>query len=246
MGGTSSSNSTKIDVSAAVTLLSQNIMNCASNTMASQELVVSGNFNVVDGRQMQTLHLSATCSQNAQNIADLQQQISTALKAAAEAQSTALLGALNSTSSDVSTMITNDVKQNITQQTVANIVNSTNLQQKILISGDRNIVNFSQEQTAQLVFTSCQDVINNLKSVQTMNNALDTSSSATTKNPLAEVVDSLGNMFKINGWFIVIIAGIAIIFLGPKLFGSDEQQQQMGYGYQQPYGYQQSPYGYYR
>ena len=246
-GGSSSTSKSTIDVSAAVTALTQNIMNCSSNAMMAQELLVSGNYNVVTGRQLQTLHLSASCSQDVQNVADIQQKITDILKNTAESQNVAVLGVLGKSSSEVETTIRNDVKQNITQQTIANIVNTVNIQQKVLISGDNNIVNFSQEQTAQLVYAAAQTAINNLKSVQDMNNAVVQLASAKTTNPISDVIDSLGSIFTAGGWMLVIVAVVGIIFIGPTLiktfFGSEGGQPSPYSQMMQQYGSQQQGYG---
>jgi hypothetical protein len=242
-GGSSSKSKATLNTSLAINALTQNIMNCSSNAMMAQELLVSGDYNVITGRQLQTLHLSADCSQSAQNVTDLQQQVSSLLSNAANAQNVAVLGILGKSNSDVETSITNDVKQSITQQTLADIVNTVNIQQKILISGNSNIVNFTQEQTSQLVYTAAQNAINNLKSVQAINNALSQKSDSSVSNPISDVIDSVGGIFTAGGWMIVIVIVVGIVFIGPTLiktfFGSEGGQPSPYSQMMQQYGQQQ-------
>jgi hypothetical protein len=180
-------------------------MNCSSNSIQIQELIVSGNNNVIDGRQVQTLSLSTDCAQNAQNIADLQQKVAQEISNTAKAQSAAVLNILSSSNSDLNTSIINDVRQNITQQTISNIINTAKTEQRAIISGDNNIVKFDQNQTANLVYKAAQNVINNLKSVQDINNAVVASS------------DSKASSGDMMMWIIIIVVVAALIFLGPTI-----------------------------
>lgn len=205
MGNQSSSSSKlKIDVSSAINLITSNIMNCSSNSIQIQELIVSGNNNIIDGRQVQALTLSAECSQNAQNMADLQQQIAQEISNTAKAQGASILSILGNSSSEVDTNIINDVRQNITQKTITNIVNQANTEQRAIISGDNNIVKFDQNQTANLVYKSAQNVINSLKSVQAINNAVAASTESKSSN----------DMFM---WIIIIVVIAALVLLGPSI-----------------------------
>ena len=151
MGNSGSSSSTKTSVISrnVANALAQNIMNCKGSQLIKQEFIISGNYNVVKNtKQVVFLQLSSSCSQDVNNMADIQQSVSNAIKQTAEAQSASLLSVLGGSSSKVDTAIQSDIEANITQETIQNIVNSTNAAQTIKISGDNNIVDtFSQEMT---------------------------------------------------------------------------------------------------
>lgn len=210
--GSSAKSTATIDTSLAVNALARNVMSCASTNMVSQTFVVSGSNNIVQNtKQVQALQFNSSCAQSTQNIAELQQTITNAIQQAANAQSTAVLSVLGGSRSDVDTKISNDVKQNITQETIQNIVHTSAAQQSIIISGNNNIINnFDQSQTLSIVLNNCQNVINNLRSVQDINNALNSNSTATTTNPISEIVDSVFSGITSFGWMWVIIIVVAI------------------------------------
>ena len=219
--GSSSSNTQTIDTTSAVNAMTNNIMNCQSNTLVTQQFLLTGNYNNISNyKQVQYLKLSSSCSQDAQSMQNLQQQVTSALQAAASAQSQALIGVLGSSQSDINQKISNDVQQNITTNTVNNIVSNTNASQISVISGNNNIVNnFSQSQTQSLLFDNCQKAINSLSSVQTINNATKGTSNATQSNPIADILNSIfSGLTSLSFTYVILI--IAIIG-GVVFFGSD-------------------------
>lgn len=235
MGGSSSKTNTNIATSLAVEAVARNIMNCQSNTNINQRFVVSGNYNVVkNSKQVQNIKLSAACSQDAKNIANLQQSVSNAIKQAAESQSVSVLGALGKSNAETNLFIENEVKQTITQENIQNIINSSNAMQEMIISGNNNIVDkFEQSQTFDIVYKNAQKALNKMKSVQVIENAADQSSKATQTNFISDIVDSVFSGLQGFGllWVIVIVA--AIIFLGPVIlkggplagmFASEEEE----------------------
>jgi hypothetical protein len=221
MGGASSTARTNVATKTVVEALTENIMNCHANSIVTQRFVVTGSFNVISGvKQVQHMVLSSSCWQSAENIAELQQSVSNALKQAARSQSVSVLGVLGKSDSEVDAFISNEVTQKITQRTVQNIVNSSNMMQEIVIEGDQNIVdNVSQEQTAKIVFDNAQEALNGLTSVQAIENAAEQESAATQTNFVAEIVDSvLGGL---GGLMLtwIIVAAVALVggfVLGPK------------------------------
>lgn len=230
-GGSKAITTTNVKTKSVVEALAQSIMNCQGNTMVSQRFVISGNYNVVQNtKQVQHFKLSNSCAQSSKNMADIQQSVAAAIKQAASSQSVSVLGALGESRSEVNTNIENEVNQKITQQTVLNIVNNTNAQQELIISGDHNIVNnFEQSQTMDLLYKNCQDVLNDLKSVQSIENKSDQTSTATQSNFISDIVDSIFSGLTSIGiiWMIVvvvamIVVGYIIINGGPlaALFGS--------------------------
>jgi len=230
MGGSSSKTNTNIKTSLAVSLVARNIMNCSSNSSIKQTFRIEGSYNVVKNvKQVQNLKLSAECAQDNKNIADLQQSVGNAIKQAAESQSVSVLGALGSSDAETNLTIENDVKQHITQENIVNIVNSSNAEQEFIIKGNHNIVdNFSQEQTMDIVYRNSQKVINQMKSVQAIENAADQKGKATQTNFISDIIGSIfgGLQGMMLIWVILIIA-IAFMF-GPQLisiiFGSEDPE----------------------
>lgn len=222
MGGSQSSASTTIDTTLATKILSQAIMNCASSSLVAQTFLISGNYNVVKNtKQVQAVQFNTSCQQTAQNTADLQQQLTTALSQAAEATGSGVTSVLGASSSDVTSVIKQDVETSITQQTIQNIVQSCVTQQNITISGNNNIVDtFSQEQTMSIVQSNCQNAINSLKTVQTLNNEVSQKSTAVTTNPISDIINSVGGLLTGIGmiWAAIAIAAIvAMAYVGPGL-----------------------------
>jgi hypothetical protein len=247
MGGRGSKSTSKvaIDTSLAVQALARNVMSCTSQTAVSQLFQISGSYNIIKNtKQVQAIKFNSTCTQSAQNIADLQQTVANAISNAASATGSGVLSALGASQSEAETVIKQNVSQSITQETIQTIVNNSAAQQAIIISGNNNIVdNFDQSQTLDIVLKNCQDVINNLKSVQAMNNVADQTSSAVTTNPISDIIDSVGSIFEGFGWMgtiILVAAIIGFVLVGPKtiaaFMGSDSNDSS-----EQPMNYQQQP-----
>jgi hypothetical protein len=234
-GGSKSKTTNSMVTSTAVSAISNNIMNCTGNQMMIQNFILSGNGNSLSNiKQIQSLKLSTECAQSSQNVASLQQQVTSALTAAASVNSQAVLSALSASSeSDVNTKIENDVKQNITQNTIIKIINDTNLQQNMIISGNANVINnFTQEQTTDILNKNIQDAVNKMESVQAISSTTTATSTNTQSNPLDDMLktafsgvkglaDSIGGVFT-SGMYtvaIVIIVGMIVAgyFFGPAI-----------------------------
>lgn len=266
MGGGSSKTSTNIKTKAIVEAMARSIMNCQGSYALVQRLVVSGNYNNVSGGMVQVFKLNSSCTNDVQNLTEIQQTVANAIKAQTAAQSTAVLGALGAAKSKSETFIENEVRQKITNETITNVINEVNAMQEVIISGNNNIVKFTAEQTLDLVMENSQSVLNKLESVQDLENTADVKTDSTTTNPISEIVDSVGDIISSVGIMWVIIAVVAMVvfgwvvvnggFLG-TLFGSKDNNQpppgvqmmqayrgmpMQGYGLPSQYGPPQ-PYG---
>ena len=257
-GGSSSHSTTSVKTKSIVEAMSKAIMNCKGNTSLVQRFVVSGDYTVINGFKMvQNFKLSSACANSVQNLSDIQQKVSGAIKAQAEAQSVSMLGALGKSSSEVDVNIDNEVRQVISSENVTNIINTVNALQEAIISGDHNIVNdFSMEQTMDIVNTASQDVLNQLKSVQTIANSTDTSAKSTQTNFVSDIIDSVGSIFTSLGsmWTIVVIACILVggyivvnggplasLMGGPSAPGMPMMRPPMGNMQRPPMGNMQRP-----
>ena len=222
-GGSKSKNKSNIHTSLVIDAVAKNIMNCKSNMKVLQSFRVTGDYNVIQGvKQVQNVKLSAKCAQDAQNIANLQQSVANAVKQAAESQSVSVLGALGGSDSEVDSTIRNDVKQSITQENITNVINNSNAQQEMVISGNHNIIkDFSQTQTYSIVWDNAQKLVNTMKSVQAIENTSDQSAKATQTNFISDIVDSVFSGLQGFGWMgVAIIAVIAYVLVswGPSVF----------------------------
>lgn len=194
MGPAQSKTKTSIITKTAIEAVTNNIMNCANNTVVSQSFTISGNYNVVNNaRQVQHTVLSVLCAQDLENVESIQQEVSNALKQSAEAHVVAVLGALGSTEAEVDATIENEVKQKFTKNNIMDIINDTNAEQKFVISGNNNIVgNFSQDQTTNLLISNVQKALNDMKVVQTLENAVEQSAKLEQSDPITSALDSVG------------------------------------------------------
>ena len=223
MGGGSSSQTNITDVTSSVTnAMAQSIMNCSGNTMVEQKFAVTGSYNKLNNFKMvQAMNLSATCANNAENLASVQAAVTAAVTAASEAQSVAALGALGKSDSSTNVKIQNDVTQNITSQTITNIINSVNATQSAIISGDNNIIsNFEEEQTLVILQNACQSVVSKMSTVQDIASKAEGSSKATQTDPISDLMNGISGV--IGAGFsgantmasIIAVVIIAVICMG--------------------------------
>lgn len=217
-GGSSTLNTSNVRTKAVVEALARNIMNCKSDTVAGQRLEITGNNIELDEfRQVQNLRLSSNCIQDVNNLADIQQSVANAVKQAAESQSVSVLGALGRSDAEVRSNIENEVKQTITQENIQNIINNVNAQQTAIISGSGlKLGTITQEQTFNIIYENSQKLINNMRSVQVIENSTEQATKSTQTNFVSDIVDSFFKGLQGLGWVWVAVIGIIAMVL---LFG---------------------------
>lgn len=222
MGGSSSKTNTNVSTKLAVEAITNTIMNCTSNSLISQKFLIEGNYNVVTNfKQVQNFKLSTECTNNAQSIANLQQSVAQAIKAASESQSVSVLGVLGGSNSETNVDISTEVSQKITNNTITNIINNTNAEQEAIIRGNHNIIdNFSQEQTSEILSKNAQKALNKLTSVQSVSTQVDATSKATQTNFISDIVDSVFSGLQGFALIWVIVIVVAIIFLGKPVLSA--------------------------
>lgn len=211
MGSGGSKTAASASTQSIVDVLTNSIMKCSGNSVLEQSFKIVGNYNTVSGvKQVQALNLSTQCANNTQNLTDLQQTLATAIQQAASAQSVALFGAANTQGATVRTQIQSDVEQHVNQTTLTVMIQKINVQQNMAIIGDHNIVKeFSQEQTASIVQSAAQEVLNKLTSVQEIQNAATAKAESTQTNPISEILDSVFS--GLNGTFILMLIGFIVV-----------------------------------
>lgn len=223
MGGATSKNSIKSATKTVVEAMAKSIQNCKGNTVINQRVAITGNYNVVSGvRLVQGMKLSSACGLESSNIMNTQQAVANAIKQAADSQSVAVMGALGNSNANNLSDILNEVKTKITSETIQNIINNFNATQEFFLNGNNNIVNdISMEQSMQILYDNCLSALTKLDSIQKIENATDQQATSKQTNPIAEIVDSVGNVvaeigsiFTGFGWMWVIVAIIAMVVFG--------------------------------
>ena len=224
-GGSQTKSKTSINLSSAVNALTQSIMNCSTTTNVTQEISIVGDYNIVSGvKQVQVVQLQSECANNSQNIADIQNKVTTTLVNSLKSQSQALLGILGASNADVENNIKNDVSTNITQQTISNIINTTNSNQILSIRGNNNIVkDATQEQLMKMLYKNSMQAINKLSTVQAISTKLEVDLEATQENPIEGILNSIGatlnqgSMYILFGFIVLVIA----VVIMAKMMGKD-------------------------
>lgn len=223
--GQNTSNKFSATTQAIASVITSSIMNCGSNVLATQSFIVSGNFNQISNvKLVQAIKLSTNCINNAETVAKIQTDVANAIAQQASAQGQALIGALNNSNTNSSTIIKNEVQSHINTSSLTNLISSVQAAQNIIISGNNNIVdNFSAEQTSELVQNAACSLVNNLDSVAKLNAEADQKTTSTVVDPISEAIK--GIMSGIQGigmlWVILILGIIfGVIFLFTSVFKS--------------------------
>jgi hypothetical protein len=212
--GSKARSSTNIDVSAAVSAITNTIMNCNGNGNVMQTIRISGDDNLISGvTQRQVFKISSECGQNIAKNSHLQQQVASDLVNSAMATGSGITSALGGSKSEIETRIRTDVEQMFTDNTITNIINSVNAGQEIDISGNRNIIkNSNQDQTTESISKGIQKAINSLSSIQDITTTTSSNATAVTTNPISDVVDSVFKGFAgLMQYWVIIILGLALI-----------------------------------
>lgn len=222
MGGSSSKASTTITTELVSKAITRNISNCTSNQTLTQTIKVRGDGNIVKNVvQAQATKLSLDCAQDASNMTKMQQEVAAAIKQAAESQSVALLGVLGNSDSEVNTKIENLVKNDLTQETISNIILQTNLDQGIDVDGSYNLVqNVDQSQLSDMIAKNVQKVVNSMEGITKISNEVEQAAKSTQKNPISQMIRAWGDAVKgIMGafqgpimWLFLLIAVVAIAY----------------------------------
>lgn len=212
-GGSKAITTTDVSIRNALDATTKNIVKCNSTVKVSQEIHVTGSGNIVRIKQAQFLRLSATCLQDAENVENLQTAITQALQGAAKSQSVSVLGALGSSRAEVNNYIKNEIEQKITRETLTEAINSANMQQIAIISGDENIVDIDQDTAYEIMYDTLQNVVNKLDSTVVIDSNVKSGAEATQTNFISEIVDSIGDIFS-EGWMAIV----AIVFIVAMIF----------------------------
>ena len=238
-GGSKTKNKSEVVNDFVSKSIAETIMNCNNQSSVSQRLDIRGNYNVVKGVDMkQAFSLSSQCFQDSQVMNKMVNDMANSVKQAADSQNIALLGALSKSQSEVDNYIYNAVKNEIKSSAIQNIVNATNAEQGIGITGNHNIVeNVTMNQVVDMISKNSQSVINDTDVASRAKTAVDQSASAKQENPLDAITDMVGKVMDgVTSPFKMVIAIVGIIFamIAWAIFGG-------GHSSSQPSGYVPPP-----
>jgi hypothetical protein len=259
MGGkTSSIAKNEVDLSAATSLIVNNIMNCKNNAYITQKLNLSGSHIVLENiKQTQAYKLDVSCSQKLETSADLKNKVAAAVAGAAEAKSPGILSVLTSTGSNINTVIRQQISDYFENKNISNLVSTINAEQGMDISGKYVVIkNYTQEQTFDLLQKNIQDSLSKVQIVKDINDSLNADVKATTTNPISDLIDSifggLGNLSLILGVIFIVVLFVCVTFFKEPILAflgmkADDRSQPPPPGYYSSApGYsQQPPVGYY-
>jgi hypothetical protein len=209
---TTSTSKTDILMKSVTDVVVRSIMSCSFNQVVTQELRVVGSGNIINGvRMVQATKLSTTCVQDSKTVANIQNNITSALTQAADSNSVSFLNAFGGAQTKAETIanIQNIVENSVTSEALTQIVLYSNSQQGIYIDGNNNILtNISQEQTTTIVSDNAQSVLSNTELATIISTAVKQSAAATESNPLSVFADMFNNLF--SGLFSALLIPLCI------------------------------------
>jgi hypothetical protein len=180
--------------------------------------------------------LTLSCDQTSQALVDMQNQVAQAIKQAATAQNEALLGALQSSNSDVDSTIRNDVQNHLNLKNINELITNTNAAQGIDIHGNNNIVrNFTESDVQDILSSNSQKILQQMKTVNAITQQLDQKSDSTVTNPISEIIASIGQAIAdvwnaMTGplkWILIIIAVVLVAYLFSGYGSGAEERPRM-------------------
>ncbi len=214
--GPKSKNTSQIINDTVNEVLTRNIMNCKTNMVASQRLVVEGSYITVDNVKMhQAYQLDASCFQDAQNVAKVQTEVENAIKQAAESQGIALLSALGGSQAEVDSRIRNSVKTAINTETIQDVVQNINMEQVLNIRGENAIVkDVTMEQLGDIVFKNTQAITNDIEALTALKTEAEQTTETTTTSPfqfLVDIVSSVTGMLSNPMILLMLLVGVGVV-----------------------------------
>lgn len=257
MGGTASSTKNEVLQTAVSKILAKAILDCNTGLVNIQELHIEGDGNIIDGVSMkQVYNLTVTCFQDVKTLTQLQNQVKAEVKAAAEAQGAALIGALNSTKSDVNNRIESEINNLVSIENITRISSDVMQKQTIAVKGNRNqVYNIKFDQTAKLALQSAQQVVSETSIINDIDGVSSGTATATTTTPIVgEVLSAFGGLFDglfggdLFTWIIIIIVIAATVYAAYWWYSTQSskspqypQSQPQQHPQQQQYYPQQRP-----
>ncbi len=217
--GNKSSSSTKTEVlnQAVNDALIKSVQQCSTAALQNQLIEVVGDGNTLDNVEMsQKLTSLAKCASSQEAVSALAANMASQLKQTAEAQNTALLGALQGSESKTEAEIQNIIENHITLDSMQSMISTLEQKQTITVVGKGNTLkNISMAQTMEAISTIMSDQVSKISSELTTNSSAEQAASSKVDDPITNALKAIGEimtgplkMFVII--FIVLIVGFLV------------------------------------
>jgi hypothetical protein len=230
MGGSQSKSSITANTVAAINASQTSIGKCI--TAASQDQIIQlqavGDITVGDITQMQATSVKAECLFSSTVQSEIQSAVANSLSQAAQASGTGITSALGASSASTYAAINTMLSANIKQEQIQEAVTSTMQRQTVSIKAGGNIVagNISQTQTAELIAKAIMNTEGYSKVIQNVSNQIDQKTSAETRNPISDILSSVGDLWG-KPILYIVIAVILVSVMGAiaAIFARNKQSQ---------------------
>ncbi len=233
MGGKSSKAKTSVSTKIISDVITNNFSNNSSVVNVNQEICQTGSWNIIsDVSQIYVYTIDIESAISSDQVSNMQADIVSQIKQAANEQSQAVLDALNKSQVEVDAEIENEIKNIVTQNNITTMATEINAKQSICQQGEHNIIkNITQSITGLMVLSDVKKLTQGSETITTIDNVLDQEATATSTNPLAVIGDIIGSagdaVGKVLGigalglWapvllFIIVVAIIYITGRGHK------------------------------
>jgi len=199
-------------------ILARNIMNCSNTTIVSQEINIYGTGNVVKGVKMESFpQIKSNCSISANKLMEMKNSIANDLKDSLKSQSEGIFSALGKSESESNKKIQSIIENNVTEEQITEIVNTSNSIQRLNIVGNSNIVSdIVLKSVSETVSDASQNLSSKIVNELGVENKTKTDlSSANT--PLKNLLDGISGIISSIGtvYIVLILIVIGIFIIGP-------------------------------
>jgi hypothetical protein len=205
----------------ATNILTETIQKCGVSLNQSQEIVISGSYNVASDITMdQSFSINSSCTQDAKSMAEIQNKMAQAMTQKAEQLGDSVFGAIggivgSKSKQDVENHIKTSIKNEITARTVQDIIQTVNNVQSIRVSGDRNIIrNIAMTQIGKLISQNAQSAIQKTKLINDIKTKVDQEAKQTQENPFVGAIKGMWggiNQLMSADWNSVIIIVLILV-----------------------------------
>uniref|UniRef100_A0A6C0JV97 Uncharacterized protein n=1 Tax=viral metagenome TaxID=1070528 RepID=A0A6C0JV97_9ZZZZ len=221
MGGTQSNNTSKILNDIAMTATTKVMMSCVTSTAQSQSINfghVGGNFSLDKTNLSQSVSVDASCAASSATTAEVAQQVGNAVAEHAESKGQAVLSALGNTKSSVASDITNKMSNSFENITSTSLITQTTQDQSIgaaVVGGNVTLSNITMEQGATVMAHAMLNNTATQEVLSTIANTIDQKTTSAEENPIAGIINSVGNAIgSIVSAPILIIGAIILGIIG--------------------------------
>lgn len=233
MGAKVSKTKTAVTTKIISDVITNNFSNNSIIVISEQIIEQVGNYGVIIGlTQKVNYTIDIQNSVSANQVANMQADIVSQIKQAADQQSQAVLDALNESKAEVDAEIENEVKNTVTQNNITTMAARVNAKQHVIQSGEHNIMrNVTQIAVGNMILSDVKKLNQSNTTLTKIDNVLEQKATVTSTNPLeviGDIIDSAGNAVgKVLGigalgiWapillFIIVVAIIYITGRGKK------------------------------